>query len=57
MGNLRWEELLARADQRVSTVGVLHAHVNQPIQIPRMAPVLIKKLEEDELAHARGRLS
>ena len=54
MGNLRREELLARADQRVSTVGVLHAHVNQPIQIPRMAPVLIKKLEEDDLRDTAG---
>lgn len=49
MGNLRREKLLAPTDQRIPTACVLHADINQPIQVPSVTPVFIKKLKEDDL--------
>ena len=51
MGNLRGKEFLAGADQRVTTFGILDTDVNQPIEVPRVAPMLVKKLIEDNLRH------
>lgn len=54
MSNLGWERLFAGSDERVPTVGVLHAHVDQPIQVSRVTPVLIQKLKEDDLRDTAG---
>ena len=39
-------------DHRVAAVGVAQAQVNQPIDVSRVAPVLVEKLEKGELRDA-----
>lgn len=40
---------LTSTQNDISTVGILHSKIDQPLKITTMTPVLVKKLEEDDL--------
>ena len=46
--------LLASLDHDVSAAGVLHAQVDEPVEVPSVTPVLVEELEEDKLGDTAG---